>query len=60
MKLLFVKFTDGDQCFMQCDRIDMLEDNNHIILAMFHDSLVGVFDIGSVVCMYLTEKGGLK
>lgn len=55
MKRLIVKFTDGEFVNIEADRLTQLVDDTNYIVALKSREIVGVFDMGSVAALYLSE-----
>ena len=54
MKRCVVQFTGGEFCNIEADRLVAASDE-HIIMAMKGEEIVGVFDLGCVLALYLSE-----
>lgn len=52
MKRLIVKFIDGEFCNMRVTRIERTES---IVFAYDGEVFIGMFDLGCVYCLYVTE-----
>ena len=52
MKRLIVKFSDGEFCNMRVTRIERTES---IVFAYDGEDFIGMFDLGCVNCLYVTE-----
>lgn len=52
MKRLVVKFIDGDYCNMRVTRI---ERSDSVVFAYENDDFIGMFDLGIVNCLYISE-----
>lgn len=55
MKRLVVKCTDGEGVNIEADRLTQIIDDVNYIVAMNGKEIVGVFDIGSISFLYLSE-----
>ena len=58
MKRLMVKLTDGDTVNIAADKLTTPADDSGYIIAMKGGEIVGVFDMGNVVTLYLSEMNG--
>lgn len=57
MKRLFVKCVDGSSTCIEADSLMQLHEDVNFIIAKKDDSIVGVFDLGSISVLYLSESG---
>lgn len=55
MKRCVVQFTGGEFCNIEADRLVAAPSDEHIIMAMKGEEIVGVFDLGCVLAIYLSE-----
>ena len=60
MKRLMVKLSDGDTVNIAADKLTTPADDSGYIIAMKNGEIVGVFDMGNVVTLYLSEMNGGK
>ena len=52
MKRLVVKFIDGDYCNMRVSRIEKIDS---VVFAYDGENFIGMFDLGTVACLYISE-----
>ena len=55
MRRLVVKCADGEGVNIAADRLTQIIDDVNYIVAMNGKEIVGVFDIGSISMLYLSE-----
>ena len=55
MKRVTVKCVDGSTIVINADRLETLVDDSNYIVAKAANEIVGVFDMGTVSAMYMTE-----
>ena len=56
MKRLFVKCADGSSVNIGADRLKQLNEDTNYIVAIQGNEIVGVFDLGNVAALYLSES----
>lgn len=54
MKRAIVKFTDGEYCNLEADRIDA---DDKYVSVHCGDNIVGIFQLEHIKAIYLSEKG---
>lgn len=60
MKRLMVKLSDGNTVNIAADKLTTPNDDSGFIIALCNGEIVGVFDMGSVETLYLSEMNGGK
>ena len=56
-KRCIVKFIDGNYVNIQATRLSMMPNDTNMMVVENGSEIVGVFDLGGISAIYLSEKG---